>query len=245
MLVRMRRLVMTVAVTLSVLASLIQNPKVAYGQSTASPGTAESGTSTSAQAKLKEARRSHEIYLDQESGISIGVEGYSGISVLAASEKRRGHVVTGGLLRARVGRFELGGHVDESDYADGKWRSIGGFLGLYTPFVNWVDVDCSAGIAYRRYEIHELRYGKNGAIATVPSLTFRLGISERSGRSLFALRLGAAAFAQVDVATKDIPWEYVWNDRVIASGTTNVGGTSVGIMINFGFDLAFRSAPRQ
>jgi hypothetical protein len=243
MLVRMHRWVITVAITLSVLIALVENPKTAYGQSTDSPRTPESGPS--AQARLKEARRSHEIYLDKDSGISVGVEGYSGISVLVGSEKRRGHVVTGGLLRTRVGRFELGGNVDESDYADGKWRSIGGFAGLYSPFVNWVDVDCSVGFAYRRHEIHELRYGKNGAKATVPSLTFRLGISERIGHSLFALRLGAAVFAQVDVATKDIPWEYVWNNRVIASGTTNLGGTSVGIMINLGFDLAFRSAPRK
>jgi hypothetical protein len=192
-------------------------------------------------ARLLAARKEHGILLDNNSGTSIGVEGYAGNSVLTMSERRRGHFLTGGLLRTRVGHFEFGGAVDQSDYADGKWRSVGGFIGLYFPYVNWVDIDATVGLAERRYVNHETRYGKNGAKVSVPSLSLQLGFSERSSDvALFGVRLGAAVFAQIDVARKGVAWDYQIQGKTYAAGTTYFGGTTVGLVMNLGFDLAFR-----
>lgn len=230
------------SVALSALLTLTVTPRVALGQTSQEPS---SGANSSVYAKLRSVRRSHEVFIDEGSGTSLGIEGYAGLSVLTASGSRRGHLVAGGLLRTRVKRFEFGGTFEQSDYSDGKWRSVGGYLGYFLPYVNWVDVDSSVGFAYRRYENHDRRYGSHGAVASVPSLTFRVGISERSAHSIFALRLGAALFTQVDLTRKDVSWSYEIDGTVFGAGTTAFGGTTIGLMMNLGFDFAFRSAPRE
>jgi hypothetical protein len=222
------------------LVGLFGQSSPAFGQSETEPSPPQSQSSI-AREKLQAARRQRGIFLDNESGTLIGIEGYAGISTLSMSGKRWGRALTGGLLRTRVGHFEFGGAIDQSDYADGQWRSLGGFVGLYLPYVNWVDVDATAGFSVRRHENHDRRYGPHGATVSVPALTLQWGISERSNPyGLFGVRLGAALFAQVDVARKNASWNYEVENRIIAAGKTSFGGTTIGLLMHFGFDLAFR-----
>jgi len=200
----------------------------------------ESVPRSTTQTRLLEARKPHGIHLDTESGTLIGIEGYAGLAVLAMSNTTRGHSVGGGILRARTGHFELGGVFEESDYSDGKSRTFGGFAGIFLPYVNWVDIDATVGFAFRRHENREKRYGAHGVKTTVPAFTLTLGISQRSNGGIFAARLGAALFAQIDLARKNEPWDYKIRDRVVTAGETSFGGTTLGMVMNLGFDLSFR-----
>jgi len=180
------------------------------------------------------------IHLDIQSGWSIGLEGHAGLTTLSTMERTKGHANFGGLTRFRWRYFELGAGVEASDYSDERWRSLGGFLGAYLPFTNWIDIDASLGLAMRNYVSSDTRYGSNGASVQTPALTLRLGISDRPLEHLISPRLGAALLLGIDLKQRDVTWIYEVPGTSPITGTTSFGGLTAGLVVNLGFDLAQR-----
>ncbi|MGC4067561.1 MAG: hypothetical protein QM784_23530 [Polyangiaceae bacterium] len=191
--------------------------------------------------RLREEHRVRGIHLEQAPGGAVGIDGYSGIGMLAMDGRRVGHAYYGGLLRASYGYFELGGQLERSDRTKEQWSYVGGFAGAHLPYTNWVDVHSTVGIGIRSFDNDDRRYGPSGAKVSVPSLAFRLAITDRSTETGFAACLGAAFFAQFDLARHSVPWEYRIRDVVISQGQTVFGGLTVGLMMSLGLDLAFAS----
>lgn len=190
-------------------------------------------------------RRVIGIQLDEHPGWSLGLEGYTGLTTLSTSEGTKGHAIGGGVSRLRFGHFEGGVALETSDYSGERWRSFGGFLGAFFPFTNWVDVDVSAGLALRNYVSGDSRYGTSGATARVPSFTLRFGISERPIGGLLGLRIGAAMLTGIDLKQRDVAWSYEIRDAPRVRGVSHFGGTTIGIVVTLGFDLAKRSDARR
>jgi hypothetical protein len=189
--------------------------------------------------RLREERRMRGIHLDPAPGASVGIEGYSGIGMLAMDGRRVGHAYYGGLLRAVYGYFELGGQLERSDRTKEQWSYVGGLAGARLPYTNWVDVHSTVGLGVRFFDNADRRYGPSGARVSVPSLSFRLAITDRSAETGFAACLGASVFTQIDLARESVSWEYRIRDVVITHGETVFGGWTVGATMSLGLDLAF------
>ncbi len=179
------------------------------------------------------------IHLDLKSGWSVGLEGYAGLTTFSNSEGTKGRAITGGLTRVRWQYVEIGAAVEASDYDRDRWRKFGGFAGAYFPFTNWVDIDATLGLGMRNYATSDLRYGPSGAAVSVPSLTLRLGLSDRPFSTLIGPRIGAALLVGVDLSRRDVAWSYEVAGMTI-EGVTRFGGITAGLVMNFGFDVAVR-----
>lgn len=186
-------------------------------------------------------------HLKNKPGWSLGLEAYAGIGVLASSDATRGHGIAGGLSRLRFGYFELGAGLEVSDLAVERWQQVGGFAGAFLPVTNWVDIDATVGLGERNYLSPDARYGPGGLDTRLPAMTLRLGFSDRPVDELFGFRVGAALLVGIDLTHRDIEWQYNPDGKNIVTGTTPVGGVSVGMAVCLGFDVAFRrpAAPRR
>lgn len=184
-----------------------------------------------------------EIRVDQDSGWSVGLEGYAGLSTLANSERTKGHALAGGVSRLRFDFFQFGANLDVSDMVDEQWQSLGGFAGAFVPFTNWVDLDASIGISSRNWISKDTRYGAGGTSVRVPSLNLRLGVSDRMTRGFLGPRLGAALLVGIDLDRRDVPWSYQITRTETMTGTTQFGGITVALVASFGFDVNKRSKP--
>jgi hypothetical protein len=189
--------------------------------------------------------------LDRDSRWGVSLQGYSGIVTYWAGGATTGHALVGGTVRGRYGYVSIGGFYESSDRIEpGQWKSSGGFGGLHVPFANWVDLDALLGFGIRTHENDDLRYGSHGYSVSTPTLCLRLGVSDRSGRSLGAFRIGAELLASVDLRREPQSWrlEYSRGEGVpptVFTGETDVGGTSVGIALTIGLDVAEpRAKPR-
>jgi hypothetical protein len=172
-------------------------------------------------------------------------QAYSGI-VAYRAERTGGHGVLGGAARARYGRAVVGGFYEVSDSLEqGRWTSNGGFGGVHLPFDNWVDVEAVVGAGVRTHAEDDPRYGPNGYSWSTPTLCFRLGVTDRSGESVGAVRLGAELFGSIDLKRSKQAWRYEFasvegvEPRVV-TGETSVGGVSVGLAFTIGIDFAQR-----
>ena len=179
-------------------------------------------------------------HLKSSPGISIGLESYAGLAVMSDSDASRGHAIAGGLSRLRISNLEMGAGLEVSDLALVRWRQVGGFIGAYLPLVNWVDVDATMGLAQRVYLNGDDRYGPGGLDLRSPTLTFRLGFSNRLIDEQLGLRLGAAVLVDADLKHQQASWQYVQQGQPTVGGTTSAGGYSVGLAVCVGFDVMLR-----
>lgn len=184
-------------------------------------------------------------HLKRNPGISVGLESYAGLAVLSTEDGSRGHGIVGGLSRLRVSYFELGADLEVSDMALVRWRQAGGFVGAYLPLVNWVDIDTTIGLAQRTYSNSDTQYGPGGLQFHNPTMTFRLGFSDRLIDELAGFRMGAALLVGVDLKHQQAAWQYAQEGQSIAYGVTRVGGYSVGLIVTLGFDVMLRRASER
>jgi hypothetical protein len=160
------------------------------------------------------------------------------MGTLFTSEGTKGHVIAGGVSRLRISYVEAGGVLEISDESTERWRSIGGFLGAYLPFISWVDVDATLGLVMRNYISTDTRYGSSGVTVGVPALTLRVGVSDRPFNSQLGLRLGAALLFGLDLKHREVSWAYELTKDATLEGTTRFGGFTAGMVISLGFDVA-------
>jgi hypothetical protein len=181
--------------------------------------------------------------LEAPPGFSIGLGAYGGLALLMTRDAKRPHALAGLLSRARYGYAELGAVIELSDRAPEEWRSLGGFVGAWLPYRNWVDFELAAGFAFRRYLNSDPRYGSGGYQGSSPALTLRLGVSDRSSEGLLGARIGAEILAAFDVRRRDAGWQYQLEGdgrTEIITGSTPMSGFSIGLALSTGFDVALR-----
>ncbi|HEY5955586.1 MAG TPA: hypothetical protein VIV60_03490 [Polyangiaceae bacterium] len=181
------------------------------------------------------------IHLDARSGWSIGLQGYAGLTTLANADGIKGHALVGGISQLRFHYFQVGATLETSDYSGERWRSLGGFAGAFIPFTNWVDLDALVGLAVRSYVSQDTRYGNSGTTARLPELTVYVGIGDRIAGGLIGPRMGAGLLIGIDLDHRDVDWSYRTSGKEVATGSTRFGGTTAGIVMSFGLDVAVRS----
>lgn len=180
--------------------------------------------------------------VERAPGVFVGLGGYAGLSVLAKSDEKQGHMIAGGLGRLRIGYFQLGGTLEVSDLAHERWQSIGGFIGGVIPYKNWVDVELALSGGVRNYKNPLERYGPGGYNLKTPTLGLRAGISDRSSRARMAVRLGGELLVSFDLRRQHAEWAYTYtdlNDQLqTVRGRTPVGGLTVGLALNATFEVS-------
>ncbi|HET9956887.1 MAG TPA: hypothetical protein VFQ61_20465 [Polyangiaceae bacterium] len=182
-----------------------------------------------------------EIRLAKPEGVAFGLDGYGGIAVLSRQSTGASHAYLGGLARVRVGYLQFGGSFEQSDVVDNEWRTIGGFVGAFFPFHNWVDFDAAVGFASRRHASSDGRYGPDGYNISMPAMTLRFGVSDRTSESLSGVRVGAYLMTTIDLKQRRVPWSFsIENssgEEVVTTGSSRVGGFSIGGAFALGFDI--------
>jgi hypothetical protein len=182
--------------------------------------------------------------LDPPSKFGVGLEGYAGIGTEFTSGDEQAHGLVGGLLRGRFHYVQIGATYEITD-AVGHWRAIGGYAGAFLPFYRWIDVDASVGVSARTYVDPNSMYGEGGLKETVPSLTFRFGVSDRLTNRLVSPRVGAVLALAFDLARRDVAWRHEYalenGGTSVTTGTTAIGGISIGLLVNLGFEVGARS----
>jgi hypothetical protein len=186
-------------------------------------------------------RRITGVKLDYHSGWSAGLEGYAGLTTYSNTEGSNAHALAGGMARLRWQFLVIGAMAETSDYTNERWRSLGGSVGAFLPFTNWIDVDASVGLAMRNYLSTDRRYSDHGTEAKVPSLALRLGVSDRPLETLIGPRLGAALLIGIDLKQRDVTWSYEYAGKTRAAGVTTFGGVTAGLVVGFGLEVARRN----
>jgi hypothetical protein len=192
-------------------------------------------------------------YHPEPSKFGLGLEGYAGIAGQFTSEADRAHGLLGVLLRARLHYFQIGGTFEVTDSGRSAslgenriehWRAIGGFVGGFFPFRDWVDFDGAIGVSQRAYINDDPIYGPGGFTKGLTELTLRFGVSDRMSHKLFAARLGAALALGFDLGRQNAGWqrEYLTatGDTARTTGSTSLGGVSVGLVVGAGLEFGGR-----
>jgi hypothetical protein len=173
---------------------------------------------------------------------AIGLEGRAGVGMVARSDARGAFAFAGALLRAHYSYLELGGFYDHADGAKqgGTFSHVGGFVGGWIPYRNWVDFDAALGFGVRRYVDTDARYGGGGYTVNCPALSLIFGVSDRARFDKFGVRVGGQLVLTQDFGQKDISWTFQGTDEsgevVNTNGTTHVGGFSGALVFTLGFD---------
>jgi len=182
------------------------------------------------------------IYFEDHPGYGIAVELRGGIGLLARSEARGAFAFGGGLLRGHYNYFEFGGFYDQGDDAPsgGSFSHVGGLLGAWLPYHNWVDFEVALGFGVRRYDDPDPRYGPNGYELSTAALSLVAGVSDRSSSGNLGGRIGGQIILTNDLTQRDQPWKlYEQNNSgevVETTGTTHVGGFSIALAVTLGLD---------
>ncbi|MFZ5891762.1 MAG: hypothetical protein ACOY0T_11965 [Myxococcota bacterium] len=180
--------------------------------------------------------------VDRARGTSVSLGPYAGLALLDTQRGGVAHLFAGAVGRLRIRYIELGGNLEVSDRQQESWRMLGGFLGGYIPFENWVDLEFALGAGVRHYLNPDQRYGTGGYDLKVPVLTFRAGFSDRLGQGVFGLRIGGELLVGIDLRHKEAKWSYSYTDLTdvsqVITGKTSVGGTSIGIAVSVALDVA-------
>lgn len=190
------------------------------------------------------AKRSFRV--DKQRSLSISLGPYAGLGLHETAHGSVAHLFAGGIGRLRINFVELGATLEVSDRVQESWRTIGGFVGGYVPFENWVDLEFAVGAGVRHYRNPDPRYGPDGYEAKVPVLTMRAGFSDRLGAKVFGLRLGGELLLGIDLKREKASWSYSYttdNDPTTSvTGVTTIGGTSIGIAVSAVLDVAPRGS---
>ena len=173
--------------------------------------------------------------------LSVGLQGYAGMGVLANSERADAYALGGGALEVRSSYFQLGGFAEAGELPQDTLQSYGGFVGGWLPFAHWVTFDAALGAGRHTYINTDARYGPGGYSLGSWFGTLRLGVSDRS-HGILGARLGAMLFASLDLNRHSIHWRYgATGSRQEVTGVRQVGGFSLGVAFTVGFDGATRS----
>ena len=187
---------------------------------------------------------------------SVGLEAYGGLSLLLThGPDDQARALGGGLLRLSYWYLQAGATLEASNSGEAtalnapeqeKWAAAGGFAGVLIPFHRWIDVESTIGVVSRTYSNGSRIYGGGaGFEETAPSITWRAGISARSGQGLFGARVGSGFFGSVDMVTHDPVWQRTFHipggETLTYSGTTPIGGVSFGFYLSVGLEV---TAPR-
>jgi hypothetical protein len=129
-------------------------------------------------------------------------------------------------LRTRLHYFQLGATYEVTGVFEGH-QDVGGFAGAFLPFDRWVDFDAALGVAARKYWEGTQRY------PTIPAITLRLGVSDRMAQTAVAGRFGAALAFSAEL-----------NDEIRSNlgSQRTVGGVSVGLLVDIGFEVGGRAS---
>ncbi len=171
--------------------------------------------------------------------LSVGVDGYAGMGVLASGSRADAHALGGGVLRLRSSYAQLGGFAEAANLPQDNLQGYGALMGGWLPFANWLTFDLMFGAGRHTYQNTDRRYGANGYKIQSWFGTVRLGVSDRT-HGIFGLRTGAMLFASLDITPTDISWRYgPANDKTKqVTGVRRVGGFAVGVAVTAGFDIA-------
>jgi hypothetical protein len=178
-------------------------------------------------------------------GLALGVEAYGGNAVLVTSDDNRAHVHGGGQLRIRYSHFLLGGAAEISEINTERWRSLGGFVGAWLPCYRWVDFEATAGIAIRRLQNADERYGQGGYDVTTPALTLRFGLSDPTSERRLRGRIGFALTAAIDLSRPHVAWQYPLHpgpEALVTRGSVEPGGLTIGFVLTVGLEAQLTDA---
>ncbi|HEY3498415.1 MAG TPA: hypothetical protein VGK73_27165 [Polyangiaceae bacterium] len=185
-----------------------------------------------------------EIAFEKQPGWAAGLDVFGGLAALAGSDTRGSFAYGGVLARGRYRYYEIGGYFQLTDdplSSAGSFQEFGGILGAWLPFQNWVDFELAARIGARTYEDPSTRYGASGYELTGATLGFQFGVSDRVRSDLVGGRVGAQIVGSYDLKQRDQPWQETRIDangmEVLTSGTTHVGGFTIGIQMSLGLDI--------
>jgi hypothetical protein len=174
----------------------------------------------------------------------VGLDVFGGLAALAGSDTRGSFALGGGLLRGRYRYYEVGAFYQTTDdpmSSAGSYRELGGIVGAWLPYHNWVDFELAARIGARTYLDPSTRYGGSGYEVTGATLGFQIGVSDRVRSDLIGGRIGAQIVGTYDLNQHDQPWQEVREDaagmEVLTSGTTHVGGFSLGVQMSLGLEV--------
>ena len=174
-------------------------------------------------------------------GWAVGIDAYGGFALLATSGNDYAHALAGGLARVRWGYIQAGGTAEMTDTLEDRWRAFGGFVGVFLPFDNWVDMQASLGAGGRTYSNSDARYGPGGYELSSPVLNLRMGVSDRSSEGRFGGRVGAEFVAAFDLSRHSADWRretpVLGGAPIVVTGVTDVGGFSFGLVMTLGFDV--------
>lgn len=182
------------------------------------------------------------IHIATPPSLSIGLDGYAGMGVLASGARADAHALGGGMLRLRSSYAQIGGFVEAANLPADSLQGYGAFTGGWLPFENWLTFDLMLGAGRHTYENSDRRYGPDGYKVQSWFGTVRLGISDRT-HGILGLHTGAMLFASLDFTPTDVTWRYgPANDpEHQVKGTRRVGGFALGVAVMAGFDVATSS----
>jgi hypothetical protein len=189
------------------------------------------------------------LVLEREPRWAATLEAYAGIGVQATSGDERAHAILGGLARVRYGFVQVGATYETTDSGEAAqlnepvqehWRAVGGFAGVWLPYRHWVDIEATLGLSNRSYVNASRIYGSSGFDLSTSTVTFRLGVSDRMTERLFGPRVGAALVGGIDLERYSPTWrrEFLLPDGTIGAttGSTDVGGVSIGLVVVLGLE---------
>jgi hypothetical protein len=230
--------------SLTVALSSVIYPQVAAAQTPAPPGASQAGTGSSWEAEAPRERSGPRFTLVPNPGWS-GTLGVSGaLAVLSGTDARSAYSLAGAALRVRYGYVGVGGYYELSDrLEDGRLDAFGGQAGAWLPFQNWLDFEIAVRGGLRRFADDDPRFGPSGYAVSGPTLGLLMGVSGRMGESWFGQRIGGALVTNYDLVQHDQAWRYeagqdLPDGPVVYRGTNHVGGLSIAIMLELGFDVS-------
>lgn len=184
-----------------------------------------------------------EITFEDNPGWSFGIDAYAGLSTLLGTDTRGAYSLVGGTMRGRYRYYAAGAYYEATDSlaAGGDWQNVGGFVGAWLPYRNWVDFEIAARIGGRGYSDSDLRFGPSGYKLWSPALGLALGVSDRAGSGRWGGRIGSQLVMTYDLKQRDRAWRLSSRNPTtgaesVAAGTSHIGGFSVQLSVTLGFD---------
>jgi len=179
------------------------------------------------------------IHMAQAPTLSLGLDGYAGMGVLASGSRADAHALGGGILRVHSSYAQIGGFMEAANLPIDTLQGYGGFMGGWLPFANWLTFDLMLGAGRHSYQNTDRRYGPDGYRVQSWFGTVRLGVSDRT-RGILGLHTGAMLFASLDFTPTNVAWRHgPANDPTKqVTGLRRVGGFALGVAVTAGFDVA-------
>jgi len=194
-----------------------------------------------------------QIRIGPPSMLSAGIGAHAGIFNQWVVSESRAHGLIGGDLYLRYFYVEARAFLELSDsgeapglfeVAQESSRTAGGALGAWLPIEGSIDGHASLGYAVREFVNPSELYGPSGLSAKTHVLELRIGITDRSTERLLGARVGAWIVSTMDMDPHDATWRrtFLRGDGTTGTttGTTRIGGFSLGLAISAAFEIGGR-----